>query len=153
MRQEVRSLLANEALLARERRAAEDRGGPHVGEAAEGARGSLDQHAELPRGSEDEGTQAARTFHQPRQGGKEVRGGLARSRLRCADQVVALEDDRDGFPLEWRGLHETGGTNPFHERGRQSQGGEGQRGLRVAGDLPARSGPRGPAEMAGADGM
>jgi len=74
-----------------------------VGEAGVVARVRLDLSRELARGCEHERPQASGAPEEAREDGKHERRRLSGPGLRGADQILALENDRDGFALDKTG--------------------------------------------------
>ena len=52
-------------------------------------------------------------IEETREDGQQVRAGLSGAALGDTDQIVALQDDRDGLALDGRRLGETGSADPL----------------------------------------
>src|SRR5262249_32636112 len=73
------------------------------------------------RGREHERAQTTRPAQEAGEDGKHERGGLPGSGLRRADQILALQDDRDGFLLDRRRLDVSSRAHAFHDARRATE--------------------------------
>ena len=119
--QQVGGLVPQHALLRLHGCSREDHVDLELREPGIVARAGLDVGRQLPGRDQDQPAQPHGPVQQPGQQWNQIGAGLPRAGLGDADQVVALQGDRNGFALNGGGFGETSCADAFQDRGWQPE--------------------------------
>ena len=109
--EQLDTLIAEHALLRRDRNSPIDAPGPHTRETGVRAGGFVDLCRQFTRRHQHEGAQGARPVEQAAEGGQQERGGLARARLGGGNKIMAGKNEGNGTTLDRGRSGVAGGAN------------------------------------------